>query len=186
MESPDLIEYKQKQLDLAIQKINNENILKSYFYNLFKWILSYFTIYNSIYYRYISVELIKIRYNSKKYFYNNIYNHLIILDNGIRINYNFIPYENIIIYMEENDKIVMDIFAKLNPDKREDNCKLHDYDKILKLELCSDVCEITISCKSVLNILLDIKRNMYYHIKYNKINQDVIGYYKRYDEIKEE
>ena len=183
MESPELIEYKQKQLDLAIQKINNENILKSYFYNLFKRILAYFTIYYSIYYHYIDVKLIKIRYNSKNYFYNNIYNNLIILDNGIKINYNFVPYENIIIFMEENDKLVMDIFAKLKPDNREDNRKRHNYDKLLKLELSSDLCKITISCNNVLNILFDIKRNMYYHIKYNKINKDVIGYY---NEIKKE
>jgi len=111
------------------------------------------------YYKAIPVKSIK--YNSE--IYDNT-KKILITSTGIDLIKFHIPYENILIFGKENNNIVMNIFAKIN----ESN-----------LEPSSNICKITINFEKLNDsIMNDIKKNMYYHIKYNKINQNVIDYYK--------
>jgi hypothetical protein len=139
-------------MESTIQKINKESYF-FIFYLFIRWLFS------MSYYKAIPVKSIK--YNSE--IYDNT-KKILITSTGIDLIKFHIPYENILIFGKENNNIVMNIFAKIN----ESN-----------LEPSSNICKITINFEKLNDSIMgDIKKNMYYHIKYNKINQNVIDYYK--------
>ena len=138
-------------MELTIQKINKESFL-FIFYLYIRWVLSYILNYCKV------VPVKSIKYNNLVYFCKTI----LIKSNGIELNNFHIPYENILTFKRENNDIILFIFAKISE----------------TLELSSTICEINIECEKINDdIIDDIKRNMYYHIKYNKINENVIDVY---------
>ena len=142
--------YRKKHMELTIQRINKESFL-FIFYLYIRWVLSYFLSYSK------AVPVKSIKYNNVVYDCKTI----LITSTGIDLNIFHVPYENIFIFKRENNNIILSIFAKITD----------------TLELSSTISEITIECENTKFILSDIKRNMYYHIKYNKINQNVIDVY---------
>jgi hypothetical protein len=59
------------------------------------------------------------------------------------------------------------------------NISSDDSSKI-NLELSEGIVELLFTCDNPLNIIKIIKKNMYYHIKYNKINENSINYFLNY------
>lgn len=90
----------------------------------------------------------------KRYFkYKKVYKDLTLYDNGIEIGNSFIPYEYIVSF---NDKSIL-LLADEN---------LKPADSILKLNI-----------KNInVNLMKNIKSNMYYHLKYNPVNLDMLTF----------
>ena len=85
--------------------------------------------------------------------YKKVYKDLTLYDNGIEIENSFIPYEYIVSFNDESLVILAD--KNLKP-----------ADSLLKLKF-----------KNVNDTLMKtIKNNMYYHLKYNKVNLDMLTY----------
>ena len=85
--------------------------------------------------------------------YKKVYKDLTLYDNGIEIENSFIPYEYIVSFNDESLIVLAD--ENLKP-----------ADSLLKLKF-----------KNVNDTLMKtIKNNMYYHLKYNKVNLDMLTY----------
>ena len=85
--------------------------------------------------------------------YKKVYKDITLYDNGIEIENSFIPYEYIVSFSDESIMLLVD--KNMKP-----------ADSILKLKF-----------KNVNNTLMKtIKNNMYYHLKYNKVNLDMLAY----------
>ena len=85
--------------------------------------------------------------------YKKVYKDITLYDNGIEIENSFIPYEYIVSFSDES--IILLVDKNMKP-----------ADSILKLKF-----------KNVNNTLMKtIKNNMYYHLKYNKVNLDMLAY----------
>ena len=92
----------------------------------------------------------------KGYFakYKKVYNDITLYDNGIEIKNSFIPYEYIVSFSNQSITLLVD--ENLKP-----------ADSVLKLKL-----------KTVKGgtLVKTIKNNMYYHLKYNAVNLDMLTY----------
>jgi hypothetical protein len=84
--------------------------------------------------------------------YKKIYNDITLYDNGIEIKNSFIPYEYIVSFSNKSITLLVD--ENLKP-----------ADSVLKLKLEEDN-----------TLMKTIKNNMYYHLKYNKVNLDMLTY----------
>lgn len=93
-------------------------------------------------------------YIFKRYLkYKKIYKDIILYDNGIEIKNSFIPYEYIVSFNHESIVLLAD-----------ENLKPADY--LLKLNLPQETNEL----------IKTIKSNMYYHLKYNEVNLDMLNF----------
>jgi len=92
----------------------------------------------------------------KKFFHyrKQIFEDFVLYDNGMQINKSFIPYEYLISF---NDNSIL-LLAK------KENEKIVPADSFLKLEF-----------KKSINPKV-IKNNLYYHLKYNTINLDMLQF----------
>ena len=168
---------KNDRVKYAIKKINNDiSVIRNIIY-LQYYLLSYTflilqkfiigNIFNTIYQKKIIVDKIFI-FNNKdeeKEYLSNEKTQIILYEKGIIIQDTFIPYENIISFGEVmNFKFCcLELFAEIKESKiilNENVIKL-----IIQLDNPTFLCDI-------------IKKNMYYHIKYNKINEETITFYK--------
>ena len=174
MKQMEQVYFKKKQIENAIQIINKEqtffnNILVMY-YVFCKCILSYVYIKN-IYAKVYTVKKIYIVSEKEKV----IIEHPLtikITDCGIHVHTFFIPYEYIIRYNNKwnDDVIYMEVFASIV--KNDDNTiQLETKKEVLKLYMKFD--------NNIPSIVKNIKKNMYYHIKYNKIDESVIDYFDK-------
>ena len=120
----------------------------NYNYYLFTLFLSILKIF---YYCSFHIDNFIMKYDDKIITYK--INKLIILDNGINLNGIFLYYENIIQFGYDENKVYLNIISKIEEPK-----------KIL----------ITFESDYAKNITNTIKINMYYHIKYHKINKEVL------------
>ena len=82
-----------------------------------------------------------------------------ILENGVSMGQRFIPFENIFKYGIKSNKIVY-LKTLIEKEKK----KFVSMDIILKT-------------KNPCLLIKNIKNYMYYHIKYNKINEDILYYF---------
>ena len=93
-------------------------------------------------------------YIFKRYLkYKKIYKNIILYDNGIEIKNSFIPYEYIVSF--DNKSILLLADENLNP-----------ADSLLIFNLPDETDEL----------IKTIKSNMYYHLKYNKVNLDMLTF----------
>ena len=91
---------------------------------------------------------------------------LYIYDNGIGILNTFINYEYILTFkVIKSGCCVIEVLGTLNENK--------------KFIASSNRFVIIIKHKNFLNIQNLIKQNMFYHIKYNKVNEDVFDYFEK-------
>ena len=108
------------------------------------------------------INLVLLKY---LYFYKKIYTigkrEFILLDNGIKIDTSFIPYEYIVNCNDDNGYINLVLLAKI------EEGQLVPFDAIFHFSFKSN-------CNS--SIIKNIKSNLYYHIKYNHINLDILSY----------
>ena len=161
----------------AIKKINKEQnlfnlILYINYYLLTTYINFLFNLFKfkqfNLFFKKIKIENIFL-YHNKEFYKSQCINDLILYDNGMILNNLFIPYENIIKFGHKNDTVYLDIFAKIN--KIEDN---------FTVSLGHSIVNINIKTEFSLKLCKYIKFNLFYHIKYNKINSDIVKqYYKK-------
>jgi len=173
MEQMEQIHFKKKQLERAIEIINKEqtffnNVLVIY-YIFCKCILSYVHIKN-IYSKVYTIKKIYINSENEQLIIEHPLT-LKITDCGIHVHTFFIPYEYIIKFNKFDDDIYMEVFASI----------IKNNDNTVQLEIKKEVLKIYMKFDKsfISDILKNIKKNMYYHIKYNKIDVSVIDYFDK-------
>ena len=148
----------------AIQKIKKETSLFTFIINF-----NYYLIFSYFSFLFNHTFLInKVIFNFKETNYiikNNLL--LIVTDKGIKIQNNFIPYENITKYGNNGNQIFINIFGIID---FQENQKL-------KFSLGNDNLTIAFDCNNPYKLINLIKKNMNYHIIYNKLNTEVISWY---------
>ena len=167
-------------IDFAIQKIKKEQTLTLIFLDKVYYFLTnfikivYALVFNSNALTFFCIKKIEIKsvilkYNDLNYIANKT-TALLLYDNGIILNKLFIPYENIIEFERiNNDLFNITIFAKIKNEKN--NCYINLGNEVITINIISNNLSYQINKY--------IKSNMYYHIKYNKMNSDVVKYYAK-------
>ena len=170
IEDMENLELRKKRLDSALVKIDKESVLNDMiilYYNLLKLICGYIYI-STIYIKTFKILQLNVYANDTIYrFYKDMF--LKINDDKMFINVSEVPYEYIITFVCNEEYIFMELFAKTKViDKK---LKLLPSDKKIQLilrfaskELATKICQL-------------MRQNMYYHIKYNKIDENVIDYF---------
>ena len=163
VESMELIEHRKNKIEQAKLIINQNKQFTNYFilFFYFKWICHYF--YEKSFYIKNMCFKTTDRYTP---FYK--LTQLVIKDHLIIIHGSEIPYEHIISFNIMKECLCLRVFAKMKVGKR---LYFEPCEEIMHIMLCFQSPEI---CKQVSTI---ITRCMYYHIKYNKINENVVDYY---------
>ena len=169
------MEIDKKQIIInAVKQINKEQSLLhlllyinyyylSYYLNIIFWLLPSVNI--CLFSKKFKIENICFHHN-EMFYKSSCINDLILYDNGMILNDLFIPYENIIQFGYTDDTVYLDLFAKIN--KMEDN---------FTFSLGHNIVNVSIKSNSSIKIFKYIKSNLYYHIKYNKMNFDIVKYY---------
>jgi hypothetical protein len=170
IEDMENLDLRKKRLDSALVKIDKESVLNDMiilYYNLLKLICGYIYI-STIYIKTFKILQLNVYANDTIYrFYKDMF--LKINDDKMFINVSQVPYEYIITFVCNEEYIFMELFAKTKViDKK---LKLLPSDKKIQLilrfaskELATKICQL-------------MRQNMYYHIKYNKIDENVIDYF---------
>jgi hypothetical protein len=179
IESMEIINTKKECIEKAIQIINNDQTKLQYalilYYNIFKQFLLYFYNFtyikvcmNDICYKKFYLKKIKFNYNDHVYSFKKSL-EFYIYDNCICIN-NFnnfkIPYEYITSFKSFDNIICIQILGTID-----------NIDNNIKIKLSNGIINIYCICDNSYKIFKHLKKNMYYHIKYNKIEDEVITYY---------
>jgi hypothetical protein len=89
---------------------------------------------------------------------SNIY----LTDSGICIKENIIPYESVLFYNRVKNLVFLDIYSKLNEKK---------------IVLSDDIIHVAIKSDNPAKFTEILRNYMYYHIKYNKLNSQILSYY---------
>ena len=171
IEDMETLELRKSRLENAVVRINKEGILNDlliFYYNVLKMVFGYIHV-STIYTKTFKVLQLKVTLSDDKhyYFYKDIY--LSIYDNKLFINVSEIPYEYIITFTSRNQFIFMELFATTKVVDKKLKFVLSDK-KISVILRLVDSKEATKICKL-------LRQNMYYHIKYNKIDENVIDYF---------
>ena len=155
---------------LSKQFIDKESVLNDIiilYYNLLKLICGYIYI-STIYIKTFKILQINVYANDTIYrFYKDMF--LKINDDKMFINVSEVPYEYIITFVCNEEYIFMELFARTKViDKK---LKLLPSDKKIQLILRFASKELATKISQLM------RQNMYYHIKYNKIDENVIDYF---------
>jgi hypothetical protein len=149
----------------AIQKIKKETTIFQFLFNLnYYFIFSYFSFFFN---KLFIVNSLIVTHNNVSYLIKKPLN-LFVTDHGIKLHTFFIPYENITTFSSNAGIVELNILGSIA-----------DAEECLKVVLENDKqTTFSLNCKNGNYLVSLIKKNMYYHIRYNKINTDVINYYK--------
>jgi hypothetical protein len=152
-------------MNTTIQKIKKETSIFTYLINLnYYFIFSYF----SFFFKSLFIVNSLIFSNEKVSYLVKKPLNLFVTDKGIKIHNFFIPYEHITIFGYGAGIVDLEILGSIIENS-----------ETLKVVLENDKkTKISMNCLNGPKLLNLIKKNMYYHIRYNKINTDVITYYK--------
>jgi len=186
IESMEVINQKKNSMNRALRIINSQQTKTGFilivYYNIIKQVINYIHLLtflkitiNDIYYKKFHIDQTKFFYNDRGFYYKKTLN-LYMYDNGIIINNIYISYEYIIsfgIFDTDGYIVKIRVFANLT-----------NINGRLQLELTNGIVDILFLCDDGFKICTLLKKNMYYHIKYNKLNDDVINYYNIYYENK--
>ena len=168
IESMELIRNKKVSLERALIIINNEQTFIQHlfivYYNIIKKLLTFIYITN-IYCKTFYVNKFRIK-NKEHWYISDKSVNLHIFDDCIYINNFKIPYEYIIFFRNLNNTVYIKIFGNI----------VNENNK-LNLELSEGFIEILCEYSNSKMLIDCIKKNMYYHIKYNKIDQNVISFF---------
>ena len=99
----------------------------------------------------------------------NFPNELLILDNGITFYGFFVPYENILQYACFSNKCYIEMYVQVELKNKEITLTLDKKRTMMTFRLHNS--------KLASQLSKSMKMNMYYHIKFNKINIKVLEYY---------
>ena len=152
---------KQLVVKSAMKKINNQlsyiRLISYYFYNFLTFYISWL--------KWISVKKIKCK---QVIFINEIRDvflgksDIYLTDSALCIKENEIPYESIVFSKKVRGYVFLDVFSSLDKNK---------------IVLSEDIIHICIQLDKPDIFLLTLKFYMFYHIKYNKLNQQILSYY---------
>ena len=159
----------------AVIYITKREVLFQYIINKIYQFLSYLFFLNYFYYRSFSVEHVIVKYTNDStdhtrliHKHKNGENKLIVKDNGIKLYDYFVPYECILKFgyvAQKNNLglIVMDMFGNVDSG-----------DKTITVSTGTDKIVLSFKIKNGINIIDIIRSNMYYHLKYNKVNRSLL------------
>ncbi len=150
-----------KAMHTAIQKIKSETSILTYIINM-----NYYFLFCYFHFLFVSsflVNSIIFAFEDTNYLVKKN-SFIIVQEKGIKLYNNFIPYENITVFSYKAGIVNLNILGTI--------------DKNLKITLGTDVLKVSLNCLNGEKLVKLIKKNMYYHIRYNKINTEVISYYK--------
>ncbi len=173
----EVINHKKNTMENALKIINSEQTKAEFilivYYNVIKMLINYiylltFIRINYIYYKKFNINEIKFLHSENIYHYKKPLN-LYMYDNGIIIKDFYISYEHILYFGAFGNYVKMKIFANIIV-----------LDGILQLKLANGIVDILFLCDSSDRLCNFLKKNMHYHIKFNKLNDDVINYYRDY------
>jgi hypothetical protein len=161
----DEIKYKERVMKNAIKTINENNTFLNKCFNFFKYILCLIGIRNLWCKRFI-FDTVKVRYNESNYVCPCAI-ELVIKDDCLLMNGFIVPYEYLIslkrLSVENYNLYIFDVLGKITP--QEDRLKINLGGEHLKFLFYTD---------DNYNIIKTITKNMFYHLVYNKINDQVI------------
>jgi len=170
IESMEVINFKKMRLEGAIKNINKNTTfldhIRILYYILFKWIL------NKLYIKYMYSKSYKIKEVGIKsaHVQYKIQQEMTfkINENGVSINGNYIPYEYIIQFYTMYNLVCIQMFGALE-----------NVDKKILIKPSNNVIDISVRLdKDSKSAGRNIKKNMYYHIKYNQIDEQAITLFK--------
>lgn len=171
VESMELIEHRKNKIEQAKLFIDKQCTDYFILFFYFKWICSY------IYLRNIYTKTFKVKnlfyYQNKKVYSFFKLTELKIKDHLIIIHGSEIPYEYLISFNGDEECLCLRFFATTKV-----------YSKKLQIEPCDNIIFIMLCFESkeiCTQVKLLITRCMYYHIKYNKINENVLDYYIKFE-----
>ena len=145
----------------ALDRINKDETLIRTIINWNYYVFTYF-------FSYISILFCKKYSVSKISFLEDVVLYkkrtIFLYDKGFFIDSFIIPYEYILSFSCDDAVCEMEIFATI--DKND-----------FKIILGGGILKINIEMEYPRDFCKDIKTNMYYHIKYNKLNEGVFEYY---------
>jgi len=154
----------------AIKRINREETLIRSIINYQYYLINYYLSFLCILFckRYIVTKIIfyQLENGSKRSYISDSKKTLFLYDKGFCINDLLIPYENVLEFGMNNGFLVVDVFAKI----------VHENQKI-NMFLDNSIIKLAIEMENPKNFMENMKSNMYYHIKYNKINKEILQYY---------
>jgi len=124
-----------------------------FFYSIFKDYYEFPIFQGSVYYT----------YNSNRVFIKKESFDITLYDSGIYISLFsiFIPYEYILYVEQQNKNFIFYIMGKLHNNS---------------IELCDSSLKLEFKIKECVNLLNLLKSNIYYHIKYNNVNNSVLNF----------
>jgi len=160
----DDIKFKEEIKSNAIKFINKNNTFLRNWFNYFKYLLGLIGIRN-LWCKKIFFDTVKIRYNNKLYQCTPM--EIVIKDDCLLINDVPTPYEYIVnikrFSVENYTLYTFDILGTVT-----------FVDNGMKIKLGGEHVKLLLYTNSKYNIIKTIRNNMYYHIFYNKINDQVI------------
>jgi hypothetical protein len=155
-------------MESAIRKINKQQNfftnLINYQYYFLKYYLSFLTILFCK--KFVIHKMFFFQKEENEETYHSNKSVLYLYDNGIFFSRCHIPYENILQFGMEKDMCVIHILAKI---KKEND--------VLTLSLDKNILRVVFKMDSPGYFFNCMKTNMFYHIKYNKVNDNAIEYY---------
>jgi hypothetical protein len=153
-------------LENAIKKINSEiNIFTAFIYFTYYLIIYYLSFLKFFFIKKIKID--KIIFNKDKdsvLIINNI-RDIFLFDDAIYIKDNKIPYENIISFGTVDNFCCIELFATI-----------YYINNNIDIRLTKNVTRLFFKNKNASSLCQDIKNNMYYHLKYNKVNTSICHY----------
>lgn len=157
-------EMKMVIMENAIQRINkDENFITSFLNYQYYLLKCYFSFLIVLFCKKFIIHKIFYFQNEENYLYNKP-STLYLYDSGIYFNKSTIPYENILTFGISGNLCQLQIFAKIE-------------NKDLTLSLDKQLLKVVFNMDNPGFFLKCMKNNMYYHIKYNKVNETAIQFY---------
>jgi hypothetical protein len=163
----------QNMVKNAIIIINKQETLMRYIANINYYIINFFFSFLKfvIYYKTFEIKRIIVNFNDEK---TKILKELddkqiTVLDNGLKLYNFFIPYEVIVKFGNFENNVYIQFLGKVEFDNERLSFSINKS----KVELC-----FTLYDENKSNYLVRlIKINMFYHIKYNKVDTNLAQYY---------
>uniref|UniRef100_A0A6C0AYU3 Uncharacterized protein n=1 Tax=viral metagenome TaxID=1070528 RepID=A0A6C0AYU3_9ZZZZ len=158
-------EIKAMMMKNALEKINKEEFILRKFVNYIYYFFSYYFPFLRILFckKYKITQIIVFE---KKEFVSLAKTELYLYDKGIYFNKLLVPYENILSFGEKQGYLILEIFAKADFEDTKVSISLND-----------SIIKMAFKTENVNSLFKNVRINMFYHIKYNQVNEKVIDYY---------
>ncbi len=167
-----IMENVEDKIKNAIKLINKQQSFVTHYYHFIYFLINYLTPYFHffIYHKIFEINDIIVKYNEDYHRLKLNSTKLFVLDNGINFLNFLIPYENVINFNFIDDRLILEVFAKIE----------NDGIKKIKINLSNTRLYLSfkyINAKQAQKCFYEMKSNMYYHIKYHKYNLKTIEYF---------